>query len=179
MDCERTREMLGAWLDREVPGPELRELEEHLAQCAPCSREKARIERLDGVLKGAFAARATGPAFAPFWEGVEKRLASEAPWHRRLSEWVTDAFTPRSLAWAASLVLVLAIGLFSARQFFPGWPWGGAAANLTFVESIDPHGGNVALFRESETRTTVIWLYPNQEGEDASPEDSGRSDNPF
>jgi anti-sigma factor RsiW len=179
MNCEIAKEMLGAWLDGEVSASELREVEEHLAQCASCSREKARIERLEGALKGAFAAQAAELAFAPFWEGVQKRLAAEAPWHRRLSEWITDAFTPQSLAWVVPLVLVFVIGLFSVRQFFPGWPWGTAVANLTLVESIDPHGRNVALFRESETRTTVIWLYPNQEGEDESSEDASRSDNPF
>jgi anti-sigma factor RsiW len=179
MNCERATEMLGAWMDGEVAASELRELEEHLDQCAACSREKARIERLEGALKGAFAARATDLAFAPFWEGVQKRIAAEAPRQRRLSEWITDALAPRSLAWVVPLILVFAIGLFSVRQFFPGWLWGTAVANLTFVESIDPHGGNVALFRESETRTTVIWLYPNQEGEDESSQEATGTDNPF
>ncbi len=39
------------------------------------------------------------------------------------------------------------------------------ASNFASVESIDAHGRNVALLREDETKTTVIWLYQNQEGE--------------
>jgi hypothetical protein len=33
------------------------------------------------------------------------------------------------------------------------------------VESIDAHGRSVALLRENESKTTVIWLYQNEEGE--------------
>lgn len=180
MNCDRAKERLGAWLDGEAAVSELREIEEHLARCVSCSDEKARIERLDGALKSAFAAQAAELAFAPFWEGVQRRLTEERPWHRRLAEWTAEAFTPRRLAWTAvPLILVLAIGFFSLRQFFPGWPWAAGIANLTFVESIDPHGRNVALFREFETRTTVIWLYPNQEGEDEFSEEATGAGNPF
>jgi len=46
--------------------------------------------------------------------------------------------------------------------------------NFAAVESIDAYGRNVALLRENETRTTVIWLYQNQEGDNES---SGETSN--
>jgi sugar (pentulose or hexulose) kinase len=43
------------------------------------------------------------------------------------------------------------------------------------VDSIDSHGHNVALLRENESKTTVIWLYQDQEGEDEAAEDTAKS----
>jgi hypothetical protein len=65
----------------------------------------------------------------------------------------------------AAVVLAL-LGVLSWDLF---WRLGPPANSFTAVESIDAYGRNVALLREDETKTTVIWLYQNQEGEDESP----------
>src|ERR1051325_2312839 len=66
------------------------------------------------------------------------------------------------LAWAVPVAAVVLIALFSTVRY-SNWF---APTNLASVESIDGHGFNVALLREAKTKTTVIWLFENQETED-------------
>jgi hypothetical protein len=55
------------------------------------------------------------------------------------------------------------------------WPVGGQISNYASVESIDTHGRNVALLREDETNTTIIWLYQDPEGENENVEEATKS----
>jgi hypothetical protein len=77
------------------------------------------------------------------------------------------------------VAIVLLLAIVSLEQFFPGWRWGSNRSNTTAVDSIDGHGFNVAVFRESKTKTTVIWLYENQEEEDESAAESASPDTSF
>ena len=80
-------------------------------------------------------------------------------------EWARSRFAAPGLAWAVPAVIVVLLGVLSLDSF---WKLGSQRNNFAAVESIDAHGRNVALLREDETKTTVIWLYQNQEGEDES-----------
>ncbi len=80
---------------------------------------------------------------------------------------------PPRLAWAVPAAIVLILGLFSLQQYFPG------PTNQAAVESIDGHGFNVALLREAKTKTTVIWLFDNQESENEASADSASTDTAF
>jgi hypothetical protein len=55
------------------------------------------------------------------------------------------------------------------------WRLGGSRNSFASVESIDAYGRSVALLREQETKTTVIWLYQDQEGENEAAEDTAKS----
>jgi hypothetical protein len=55
------------------------------------------------------------------------------------------------------------------------WRLGGPRNSPASVESIDTYGRSVALLREQETKTTVIWLYQDQEGENEAAEDTAKS----
>jgi hypothetical protein len=70
-----------------------------------------------------------------------------------------------SFAWAVPAVIVLLIGALYLDVIFPGWGVGSPRNNFTTVESIDAYGRNVALLREHESKTTVIWLYQNPDSE--------------
>jgi len=67
--------------------------------------------------------------------------------------------------------IVLVLGLIS----FAKWPVDGQFSNYASVESIDTHGRNVALLREDETKTTIIWLYQDPEGENENVEEATKS----
>jgi hypothetical protein len=62
-------------------------------------------------------------------------------------------------------IIVLVIGALYIGPVVPGWGVGATRNSFATVESIDGYGRNVALLREHESRTTVIWLYQNPEGE--------------
>jgi hypothetical protein len=72
-------------------------------------------------------------------------------------------------------VIALVLALFSLDSYLPGWRFGGARNNFAAVESIDAYGRSVALLRENESKTTVIWLYQDQEGENEAAEDATKS----
>src|SRR4051812_34770603 len=169
-DCDHIQEWLGAWLDGELAPAKAADVKLHLQSCAACAVEKGRLERLDAVLKRALESKAADAAFAPFWAGVRERIAREKSWSERAFDWGRAAFLPSRLAWAVPALAILLLAVVSWQRFSPGWPM--AQTNQGSVESIDGHGFNVALLREAETKTTVIWLFDNQESEDENPAES-------
>jgi len=179
MDCEAIKRSLGTWLDGALGPLEAEAIERHLEVCPLCLGERTRLERLEASLKSVLEERASGIAFEPFWGGVRQRIEEKRSRHVRLSDWATPVFSPQRLAWAIPLIIVFLIGLFSLEGFFPGWFGGQSRSNLTAVESIDAHGLNVALFRQSKTKTLVIWLFQHQEGEDESSGESGQGQPSF
>ncbi|HSE89399.1 MAG TPA: hypothetical protein VLJ79_24515 [Candidatus Binatia bacterium] len=80
-------------------------------------------------------------------------------------KWARATFAGPGLAWVVPAVIIIVLGALSFDSF---WKLRAQRNNFAAVESIDAHGRNVALLREDETKTTVIWLYQNQEGEDES-----------
>jgi hypothetical protein len=80
--------------------------------------------------------------------------------------------TAPRIAWAVPALIVVVLALFSLDSFLPGR---GARDNFASVESIDAHGRSVALLREDQTKTTVIWLYQDQEGENETAEEASKS----
>ncbi|MBI4523854.1 MAG: zf-HC2 domain-containing protein [Deltaproteobacteria bacterium] len=173
MDCETIKKSLGSWLDVELADSEAAKIKAHLEICAECAEEKRRLIRLQASIKDVLESRASGIAFEPFWRGVRSRILEKRPWYVALREMISgDFLSPQRLAWTIPVGIALILALLSLDQFSP---WGSQKNNLTSVESIDGHGFNVAVFRESQTKTTVIWLFENQEDED---EPSGESTPP-
>ena len=172
MDCETVRRSLGVWLDGELSRDEAEKVGEHLEHCPSCLFEKARLERLQGSIKEILEERAREVAFEAFWHGVERRILERKPWQRQLLDRARSALWPRRLAWAIPAVVVFLIGVFSLADFYYKWTFRPNGTRMFRVESIDGHGLNMALFRESETRTLVIWLFQDQEDSDESSEES-------
>lgn len=164
--CESVRESLGAWLDGELHSADAGSIQAHLDECASCSRDCRQLDRLQSALKGALAAQASELAFEPFWHGVQQRIQDKRTWRVVLSEWVESTFSAPPLAWAVPALILAFLGLWSLNSVVPVWRQEAQRNNFASVESIDAYGRNVALFREDETKTTVIWLY--QEGENDS-----------
>lgn len=179
MDCDAIKRSLGTWLDGEASPSGAELIRTHVEGCPSCLGEKKRLEWLQASVKGILEREASGLAFEPFWDGVRQRILETRPWQDRLWDWARAAFYAQRLAWVIPVVIVFFLGLFSLEQFFPGWRWGSNRGNVTAVDSIDGHGFNVAVFRESRTKTTVIWLFENQEDEDESSGESSSTESAF
>jgi hypothetical protein len=67
----------------------------------------------------------------------------------------------------------LVLAILSLDSYIPGFREG--RNSFASVESIDAYGRNVALLRENESKTTVIWLYEDQEGENATADEPAKS----
>ena len=171
-DCARIQENLGAWLDGELNRGESERIRVHLESCAVCRAAQRSIEQTDFVLRGVLAGHAAKVEFTSFWRGVERRIHERRPWYR---DWLDRAVgLPRS-AWAVPAVIALLLALLSFDSYLPGWRGSVARAGFAAVDSIDAHGRSVALLRENETKTTVIWLYEDQEGGHETAEEAPRT----
>lgn len=166
--CSGIKESIGAWLDGELKQDAAEAVRAHIEGCSPCQEERRQLERLQIALKSTLDSEASRVAFEPLWEGVRQRIAHKRRWRDALLEGARDICAGPRLAWAVPALILVLLGVFSLDSFSPGWRLFGTRNNFASVESIDAHGRNVALLREDETKTTVIWLYQNQEGEDES-----------
>lgn len=169
--CETIQESLGPWLDGELRGADGEAVRSHVVGCADCQAVRQRLEKLHLTLGTVLSTEVPQLKFAPFWREVERRIEVKQPWHEQLIEWCQSTFSAPRLAWAVPAAIMLVLGLLSLAK----WPVGGQADNFASVESIDAHGRNVALLRDDKTKTTIIWLYQNPEGENENVEEAAKS----
>lgn len=175
-DCEGIRDSLGAWLDGELSPADALRVQSHLDRCPSCLGEVRGLERIQETYKRLMESRASQVAFEPFWADLRGRIERGRSWRAELVNCSQAALSPPRLGWAIPLVILLFLGILSVKQIWPPWGSGAKKANLAAVETIDAHGLNVAVFRESKTKTTIIWLFQNQETEhEASAEPTAAS----
>ena len=173
--CDDIREFLGAWLDGELNPSKAEMVRSHVAGCSACAEERRQLEKLQVAMKSVFSTEGGRIAFEPFWRGVRNRIEENRSWHVELIEWLRSALEAPRLVWAVPAMIVIFIVAFSLNSIWPSLRWGGQRNNYAAVESIDAHGRNVALLREDDTKTTVIWLYQNPEGENETPEEPAQN----
>jgi hypothetical protein len=169
-DCADINQALGAWLDGELKTSDAENVRRHVANCVACAREQSRLVKLDAALKTALTP-AVEIAVQPFWRGIQERIDQKRPWTTMFGDWLRARWVAPSLAWAVPAAIVIILAFFSVDNYWPGWR-GAQRDNFAAVESIDAHGRDVALLREDETKTTVIWLFQNQEGDDETAPES-------
>ena len=174
-NCENMRESMSRWLDGELSPRESAAVQSHVATCAGCAEARRQLESLQRALTGVLVADAAPIEFIPFWREVQRRINSKRPWYEDISQWAREVFTAPRVAWGVPVVIVVLLAVFSLDSYFPGNPFGGGRNSFASVESIDAHGRSVALLRENESKTTVIWLYQNEEGENETGEDGAKS----
>lgn len=170
--CEQIQDSLGAWLDGELSPRDAEAVRLHVGACKACGEERKNLEKLNAALKAVLVPAAADVAFEPFWRAVRNRIEERRPWTAEWAQRAGSWFTMPSLVWAVPAIIVLLLGVFSFDSFFPGWRGAVPRNNFAAVESIDAYGRNVALLREDETKTTVIWLFQNPEDENDSAADN-------
>jgi hypothetical protein len=158
---------MGPWLDGELPAQRADMVRSHLQGCAACAEEQRQLARLDLAMKTVLRAEAARFETAPFWQDLLRRIGTE---HLRRDEgraqWFLSALRTPSLAWAVPAVIVLLIGAVYFDVLSSMGRIGTPRNSFATVESIDAYGRNVALLREHESKTTVIWIYQNPDSED-------------
>jgi anti-sigma factor RsiW len=170
--CEDKVASIERWLDGELSGAESESLRVHMAACAGCSEARSRLEKLQSTLTGVLLSEAQRVDFMPFWRAVQLRINEKRPRYQDALDWMRGVLPASRLAWVVPAVIGLLLAGVSLES-----DWRGGAGRNAFatVESIDAYGRNVALLREYDTKTTVIWLYQDQEGENESAEETAPS----
>jgi anti-sigma factor RsiW len=172
-DCDSIRESIGRWLDGEVDPAESESIRAHLGTCEQCRRAQQQFESIHQMLKTTLLAEAQQIQFLPFWRGVQVRIAQKTPWHEQAREWLGATFTLSRAAWLIPAGIAVVLAILSLDSYIPGLSE--RRNSFASVESIDAYGRNVALLRENESKTTVIWLYEDQEGENATADEPAKS----
>ena len=163
--CAEIRDSIGAWLDGELTGASADAVRSHLEICAACAEEQRQLIKLNVAMKAVLESESVRIDALPFWRDVRQRIEAKRPSYERLAEWAGPAFRAPSFAWAVPAVIVLLIGVWYFDLIAQSWSIGSPRNNFATVESIDAYGRNVALLREHESKTTVIWLYQNPDSE--------------
>jgi len=174
-DCETIRESIDSWLDGELNPAESELVRTHVSSCSDCSEVRRQLEKLQLALKDELLVEASQIEFLPFWREFERRINEKRSWPMELAARCRAFFATPQIAWAVPAVIVLLLAALSLDAVLPWWRFGGGRNNFASVESIDAYGRSVALLRQDETRTTVIWLYEDQEGENEAAEEATKS----
>ena len=111
MNCEQIRDLLGAWVDRQMQPASRAEIEEHLQECAQCRTAAESARELHAELVRAFESPRAAAARAA--EKVISALPGPATAAR-------SADMARRPDWA-SLGLATALGFSLALLVFPPW----------------------------------------------------------
>jgi hypothetical protein len=167
--CTEIKAFVGPWLDGELSGSAADAVRAHVEACPECGAERRQLEKLSAMMKDAFAAEVYQVNAQALWCGVERQIAARRPWYALPAEWAGRFFHAPSFAWAVPAVIILLIGALYFEPVLSSWGVGASRNNFATVESIDAYGRNVALWRENESKTTVIWIYqsPDSENEGA------------
>jgi hypothetical protein len=168
--CEDKVASIERWLDGDLSGAESESLRVHMVACAGCSEARRRLEKLQSTLTGVLLSEAQPVDFMPFWRAVQLRINEKRPWYQDALDWMRGVLPASRLAWVVPAVIALLLAGVSLESY-----WRGGRNAFATVESIDAYGRNVALLREYDTKTTVIWLYQDQEGENEAAEETAPS----
>jgi len=168
--CETVQESIGPWLDGELKAADSEMVRRHVEICPDCGAEHRRLEKIHTTFADILSKESSQLEFAPFWREVRRRIDERPPWYQELIARARSMSTSPRLAWAVPAAIVLVLGFLSLTK----WPLG-QVNNYASVESIDTHGRNVALLREDETKTTIIWLYQDSEGENENVDETTNS----
>ncbi|HZD40996.1 MAG TPA: zf-HC2 domain-containing protein [Terriglobales bacterium] len=171
-NCERIQESLGSWVDGELTAEDSAAVRAHVAHCIDCRAAQQRLEKLTSMLHGALTAEAPKIDFVSFWKALERRIQTRRPWYEAVPHRALSFFTGSRAAWMVPAAITVLLALVAVNSYFLRWHSQSSRDNFASVVSIDAHGRSVALLREDDTKTTVIWLYQNQEGENEAAEES-------
>jgi len=174
-DCASIRDLIGNWLDGELEASQSETVRAHVADCAACAETRRQLEKLQVMLQKSLSADAARVEFLPFWREVQSRINRRPSLSESVLDWGRSLLTAPRAAWLIPAVIIVLIGILSLDSYLPGFKFGASRNSFAAVDSIDAHGSSVALLRENETKTTVIWLYQDEEGETDAADETSKS----
>lgn len=141
-------EILGAYLDGELPQDQRAAVESHVRECGDCAASLEQLRRLEELARGSAVPPVAEAEWAATWGRVAARLE---PFRPRLLPRLRWVLAP--LATAAVLAAVLGIWHVVAPKAGP--------APQAIVEVIEPaEGYTSSFFYSSEGDVTIISVIP-------------------
>jgi hypothetical protein len=162
MSCRETRPLLPLFFDGELEARQMRTVALHSTRCAECEGELRQLERLQDALVAEVGAQLEGMDLGRVWQGVAPRLDSPAVgvfrrWTRRWE--LPDLSRLRPVPAFAALAAACLLAIFL-------WQWNAGHAptelassdNSAILDSVESNVGSLAVLREPETNTMVLWI---------------------
>ncbi len=165
MNCRESRPLLPLFLDGELEARQMRAVALHSTRCPGCEDELRQIERLQELVATHVAQQVEAIDLSALWARVGPRLKATAPpWHERLREWWWEVRSEGRRGWlpvSAAVVGaagVLAMILWQAQRPTEPAQLASAVDNSAILDSVQSNVDSVALLREPETNTLVLWI---------------------
>lgn len=163
MNCREALPLLPLFVDGELEARQMRGLALHATRCPGCEDELRRIERLQDAVAEFVNKQVDEIDLGEVWEKVAPRLGPPpAPWMMRLREWWSAEdrnWWVRVPLYAGAAAVLVAVGLWQFSSGVVGPPVEVAAVdNSVILDSVKSDAEGLALLREPETNTLVLWV---------------------
>lgn len=107
MKCNQAKENLSAWVDGELKGQTLKDLEFHVSSCGVCQKEKDSLLVFKQLLQGEFSSvKPTHDFEARFWQKAYAR--EKRSWKSKILE-ALDSFLPAPNFAVVSAMILIAL----------------------------------------------------------------------
>ena len=162
MNCREARPLLPLFFDGEIEARRMRAVALHSTRCRECEESLRGLERLQDALVTHVSSQLDEIDFNRVWDGVAPRLdSSPRSLGQRLADWwgAVDFGRVRHAPVYAALATacVLAILLWQRDTVHP--PGDIASVdNSAILDSVQSDVATLAVLREPETNTLVLWI---------------------
>jgi len=168
---EHATDLLGAYVDGELQGPRLRQVEEHLKKCTGCRKELAELRRLSSLLQATVPMEDFTPADQFAANMVLRLSAQDAKLGRPRRAGVAPSHKPTDFIWWLVPVGVLGAWIFIQAVFTvstvvstadltgllgnsAAWLGGGSGQSLWFSTTMSVFGNQI----QGSSRTLLDLL---------------------
>lgn len=162
--CEKVRDLLGRFYDKELRGRKLDAVSEHLKKCAACSGELERLESMSRLFKAHYEKIAAREDLSRVWgrvsAAIETQTISEP---EPLLERLKIIFSLPKPAWAiagvAAIVLVLVFAYMPGNNHVST-----LAANDCIIDKVDAEDYSVMVYEAGASKMKIIWVLDQGNG---------------
>jgi len=161
MNCEKVRQVLESFYDKELHGKEFDAVEEHLHVCENCSSELKKLERTGEMLRAHYEKAVVSEDLSGLWDRVD---AATAQLPDEESETLRDKlariFSVPKPAWA--MVALIAVAIIIALSYLPGDKVSTFAANDCIIDRVESEDYSVMVYEVGDTGMKFIWVMEQQ-----------------
>ncbi len=162
--CRKMERRLGAYFDGELSGRQAARVEVHLAACAHCREDLARLRETQALIREGFLATVGEPVrdFKELLGSVREEMAAGVEegtdrWQGAARRWGLRALVPAMAV--AALLLVFRFAVYRTPEPVIKT----LVKHECIVDSVDGGDRTVLLFKTHNSQMTVIWVSGNGE----------------
>lgn len=162
MNCRETRPLLPLFFDGELEARQMRAVALHSTRCPECEDSLRDLERLQDALVAHVSSQVAEIDLSLVWDGIAPRLefSPRSLW-QRFTEWwgAVDVRWARQAPVYAAIATACILAVLLWQRDTLGPPVDIASVdNSTILDSVQSDVTTLAVLREPETNTMVLWI---------------------